>query len=816
MKHPVTLFPTLIVCIGHFGARVGLRLKAILAQRPPEIHALFPMFIIADCPLQDVNKYTVPDYIPLPRWREDEYIAWEPAPEIRPRHEVEQDFSSRTLVLQQRLEEKYTAMRDPNLHQQIGEHGFSVGAHVGMVQTHLVVVASLAEALGVGVAFSVGQLLRRIVEQQGPPGSPVVAFLDLTSWETPPSDVSAAATYDALQALRLLMDREQPLLSRCYLLEAERQNGTRLSRLEDEAEMVASFLGLLLVSDLYQNEGLYDVAFRSPAHIPSEANCYPGAYAFATFSTAALVLPRELLRIVMALRLGSEMFGVWLQQPQPDPRETDLWQQHFLSAKGFTVGTVKTRFLERLNEIPEPDYLPRITWERVPRERWADAIASADSFCGRYRIPVVVEQLAHIKRNVLLPQFEDLLKEAVDDLVYSSLKGVHFARKALEELRKAMEAIVQQLEEVITLSTPDLSSYRHELELAVANAPAWYTPFLYMLMPTALLTTSTISADWGSPVEEVIVGTAWAVWLGVGSFTNWYYNTKIGRLREEYWNAVRQKWLNYLRAMCDQLTLEFFREASVLVQQEIARLDNLLFSIQAVRDLFGSAQAEVLEEDFISKMNVLAPEQMRMLYESRRPDPSEQTLRFIGDDLRTIGWRQGTPDRLGETLFQHTFALWNIFQTMSVEGILANDVDAAQQRLTRLRERLSVLLRLPRGWVEGDEQNRTSVEVHERLLLALAETENTVLAQYLSQPAQQQVDLLNTADPERITWGMLWANFPVEILEALPILKRKWEQIQKQSRSASDTPSEENSLASTTEEPASGEGTAYGEADRTA
>lgn len=815
MRHAATLFPSLVICVGYFGARVGLRLKAILAQRPPEIHTLFPMLVIADCPLQELNRYTVPDYIPLPRWREDDYIAWEPAPENWGRQELFEQFFNRVPVLQQRIEEKYQAMRDPNLHLQLAEHGFAVGTQVGPLQTRLILVASLAEALGAGIVFLVGQLLQEIVRQHGPPGSPVIAFLNLTDWKTPPSGLSAGNAYDILQELHQLMDREQPLFSRCYLLEAERQNGTRLLRLEDEAEMVASLLGLLLMSDLYQNEGLYATALVPPTRVPSEAGCRPSVYAFNTFCTASLVLPRQLLRIVTAVRLGSEMFSIWLRQPPPDPRETDQWQQYFLSSNNFAVGTVKARFLERLNAIPETDYLPRIIWERVPRQKWSDAIASADSFCGRYRIPVVIDQLAHIKTNVLLPEFEVRLKEAVDALVYSSLGGVQFARKALEDLRKTLEATAEQMQEIVVLSTPDLSSYRFAFDETIANAPAWYSPFLYLFLPTALLTAGTFSADWGSPIEEVVVGTAWTVWFVVGAFTNWYYDTKIQRLREEYWDAVRQKWRNYLRAICDQLTLEFFREAAVLVQQEIARLDNLTFSIQTVRDLFDRVPAEVLEEDFISKMNVLTPEQIQALYEKHRPNPLEQTLQFIDGDLRTLGWRQGDPDRLGQTLFLHTFALWTIFETMSVEGVMASNILDAQEQLTQLRERLSVLLRLPRVWVVGDEQGRVSVEVHERLLLALADKENTVLAEYIGQPAQQQVDLLSTADAERVTWALLWANFPIEVLGVLPILREQREQWQQQEHVPADTDHEEASPTSAAE-PIPDEGSVYGEEEHTA
>ena len=806
MRYPVTLFPTLIVCIGQFGARVGLRLKAILAQRPDAVQSLFPMVVIADLPLQELNRYTVPDYIPFPRWREEEYIAWEPAPEARSRKWVAQEFSSRTEALQERIEEKYRAMRDPNLHLQIGMQGFAVGTQVGMVQTRLVVIASLTEALGAGIAFSVGQMLQKIVQQQGPPGSPVIAFLNLASWEIEQHIAPAGTVYAALQELHNLMDSNQPLFARCYLMEAERENGTRVSRMEDEAEMVASFLGLLLISDLYHSEGLHNVVVNPPARMPHEAERRPTAYAFNAFCTAALVLPRQLLRIVMALRLGEEMFRIWLAQPEPDPHATDQWQQHFLSSRKFTVGDVKNRFLERLNEIPETDYLPHIVWERVPREKWSDAIASADSFCGRYRIPVVIEQLEYIKSEVLLPQFGASLRESVDSCVYDSLQGVKFARKALEELRKAIDAIVQQLEEVVTLSTSDLSSYRRELDIAVANAPAWFTPFLYLLLPTALLTACTISADWGTPIEATIAAVAWAGWLGVGSFTNWLHVTKIQRLRDEYWDAVRQKWLNYLRSMCDQLTLEFFREASSIVQQEISQMDALVDAIRTVQELFESAQTEVLEEDFISKMNLLTPEQMQRFYESHRPDASEQALQFIGNDLRTIGWRKSEPYRLGETLFTHTFALWNIFDAMSIEKTIATNVAAAEERLKRLRERLSVLLRLSRVWVEGDEQNRASVEVHERFLFALEDKKNTVLVDYINQPALQHVDVLSTTDPERVTWGLLWANFPLEILGLLPILQEEWERLPEQERLALYTVGEKKPTTSTIE-PAADEGT---------
>lgn len=363
------IFPSVILGIGEQGRQVLLRLKGKLLSRHPELLRVFRLLLITDRPWQRVNEREVPNCIPCPRLEEGEVFCVEAPPAEVTRREMAERFAGRLEDLKDALERNLTAIRDPVAHLLLGAEGFQVGFQE-YIPVRLFLFGALTERMGNAAVFPTARLLRDWMDRDARPNSALLGVLSLAELEDgvtlePAAQssrklpVNEANVYAALKEW-LLYQRSSgsPLFDRSFWVDADMRNGARLSRCEDFAEAVSTFLYTLLLSELWSDETLRALVFQRPED-PS---------ACSTFGVNSLMLPRDEIRISASLNLGANMANNILHAPKPSQQTLDNWIDAFLRQR-FDLQTVGERFRQLRDSISDGEYLPEIRWAHVERGR---------------------------------------------------------------------------------------------------------------------------------------------------------------------------------------------------------------------------------------------------------------------------------------------------------------------------------------------------------------------------------------------------------------------------------------------------------------
>ncbi len=751
----MTLVPTLIVLIGEFGAEVGQRLKSALWSTHAPVRALFPLLLISERTLNTLNQHPLPAYIPMPKWEPQELFRWSADLQTTSLRARRRAFREHSKALQQAIENRLAPILSAPLRREIEALGWAVGTPDSL-PLRIVLVGSLTESLTQTTLVPIAQLARHILEERQAPGY-LLAVCDLASWTRNETLLCAYATLQTL--------RDTHLLDRCYLIEGECPNGMRVSQPEDQAEAVALFLMALVHSTLYNRDALFRLIHKPPDRLSwSSGNETEVRCEFASFGVNGLVFPRRILRTLFALRLGTRLLETWQSAPKPEPIETDRECNSFLGER-FQKAGVRNYFEEQLRKVSEAEYLPTVYWERLRPTEWANAIASADAFCGQNRIRWITKQLEHAQ-DQLLGEFSDKLQTRIISLLREGAEGRAKVRPLLEALLKECEQVSRQMSERPPSIASDLSPYHQALQEAVGSTPKPIAPYLSLVPLSTLL----LSWLWLTPMAPAvpIIGTG-AVLLGglsVGGFTNWYFHTKCARLREEYWQAVRQKWHAYLQYQADYFTFRFFQRAVERVHIFLNAYERLERTLNTVKAEFERVQTEILEEQFVTRRVVHEKAEREALYDARKPDQRDTLTRFTQALFAENEWRDITAEELAQRLFEHAYASWHFFENYTLEQWAVENQQRASELFRSLRQELQPLLRVPTTWQHGAHTEQTV----QAIVLATQNGQTIFLRDQSGSPYEP----LYTNEQEHALWIVVRANFPMEMATQVAQWEQEW------------------------------------------
>lgn len=386
-----------------------------------------------------------------------------------------------------------------------------------------------------------------------------------------------------------------------------------------------------------------------------------------------------------------------------------------------------------------------------------------DAFAARSRIPQILEKFQALLATIQ-GEFVQVLQKEVDRIVCEQIDGLVFLETALPRLAKRFEQVAQEIREQMLTMVGDLSAYRDRLEKAITNAPLRSALYLHLALPTGLASYllaaqfQTLSMQLGGTVAPCVA------WVAASELVNGYHETKVNRLREEYWQAVKQKWRTSFEIACQRLTMDFYETQRTIIGEEQKRVHSLFSYLTDLEALFRRLAESTLEEGLVSRQNILTADEADALYREQNFQPAEEARVFLQERLSEGGWRAADLQALEKAVFETAFNRCEKVCDFTLEEYVmrTDKLSSAQEQLEGLRLALSPLL-------------RCSLLSSSRVVLAMDDPAGILFADDLNRRPERPTRL-QTGDALRLTWLELVTGFGLQELSFV----RSWQQAYRQ------------------------------------
>ena len=600
--HPIPPTPALVLVLDQLGFDMAADVEAIFLNGDSR-RAAVTRFLALTYDTQDGLALT-----PV-----QEVAARNPAPDTR--REACQVIIDHAASLRAGLEAE---LRDLHTHQRLAQAGLG---SVVAPPLDVFLVADLTDPSSSGAALPLAYLVQDLVTRQAEGKGHLL--LSTASFEPADGDgLPDALAYCALQELDTLLDpgtAAKRHLAKALGLEADaflslpvylfdhHKEGTRA--VKDRAELrviLGNFLLALLSGGLAQ---------RLAGRLPQPEVLERRAFYSSGTATALVFEPKPLIE-ACAGRLGGEyLLAEMGPEATADPRAAAEWA----TRREDRMGSPRL-WMERLcNNTPcEPQsdneglrlglHFHGFRFDTVPKEDWADKIASYSVLFGQTKLPRYTQVIEENAKSLAEEVAADL-EAALDGLPQSPQLypgGLRTARLALQKLDERLEDRAEELS-----SGARAIPLHQEATLEELNTAAWNFPDLpaFIARPVILCTIEVYSLlALARGLRQHLAGHSWPLWLaalGIGGITAgacalwlWRKDHRLVTLRERcirycemrYAALLEGKAREHLIALCGRLR---GRVASAI--EDLSQLEQDLTEarerLEAIWEAYASAES---------------------------------------------------------------------------------------------------------------------------------------------------------------------------------------------------------------------------------